>query len=232
MQERHTHACTYMADDSNADENIATIFSRSLVQDLVSGRQTVFCCLSCGVPFALPNDAYLYKDDRIQEFIIFVHGVRKQIGIWDRTLGSNMQWNLNLAHYLHRYLHRHIARSSNASTPTEETDKAPDQWRNQADFVRAATNLIRAIQKIIPTDKEATFFDAPPIKMDELFLNITSPCCHACNIAASHTVKIKRALGIYKTNWKRLPGLFLCEFLCIPVPHASYSRQSRSLFFE
>lgn len=68
-----------MADDDDDDESATAIFSRSVVSDLVSGRQTLFCCLSCGVPFALSNDAYIYRDEPIQEFIRFVHGVRKQV---------------------------------------------------------------------------------------------------------------------------------------------------------
>ena len=201
------------ADDAaNANnEDVATIFSRSIVQDLISGRQTLFCCLSCGVPFALTNDAYTYRDPRINEFILFVHGVRKQICLGDGTIGSNMQWNLNLAHFLHRYLHKHIDRSKSEPEEKQQAKRGEgaDQWGSQPEFMHAATQLIRAIQGIIPLNKDASFFDAPPIQMDESFLNLTSPCCHACNIAASHTVKIKRALGIYQQpGMKRLPGMF------------------------
>lgn len=115
-----------------------------------------------------------------------------------------MQWQLNLAHYLHRYLHRQIDRSKNGSQPSAQ---APDAWKDQAAFVHTATQLIRSVQGVIRTKKDgASFFQDPPIVMDEAFMNITSPCCHACNIAASHTVKIKRALGIYQQKLARLPG--------------------------
>lgn len=66
-------------DDEEEEEDATTVFSRSVISDLVSGRQTFFCCLSCGVPFALTNDAYLYDDEKISKFVRFTHGIRKQV---------------------------------------------------------------------------------------------------------------------------------------------------------
>lgn len=122
----------------------------------------------------------------------------------DRTRGSTMQWQLNLAHYLHRYLHSHIEKSAAESA---EKAEAASCWKDQTMFVQSATQLISTIQGILPTDSRSAFYAEPPIVMDEAFLNVTSPCCHACNVAASHTVKIKKALGIYNVNRKRLPGV-------------------------
>lgn len=99
-------------DDDEEDANPTnTIFSSSSISDLVSGRGTLFCCLCCGIPYSLPNDAYIYRSDEIHEFIEFTHRVRKQVGLYDRTRGSTMQWHLNLAHYLHRSV-LHLSPSS------------------------------------------------------------------------------------------------------------------------
>lgn len=200
-------------DNGDSNDDVASIFSRSAIMDLVSGRQTIFCCLSCGIPFALSNDAYIYRDEKIQEFVRFTHSVRKQVSLNDRTRGSSMQWQLNLAHYLHRYLHRHIKLSAASASAEEAGGESRREWRDQAAFVQGATHLIACIQSIIPpkassNNQSDRFFQAPPIVMDDAFMDITSPCCHACSISASHTVKIKKALGIYqkKLLGGRLPG--------------------------
>lgn len=222
-----------MATDNEDQEydNDSNVFGQSIATDLVSGRQTLFCCLSCGIPFTLSNDAYIYKDDRILEFIRFVHGVRKHVCMQDGTKGSAMQWQLNLAHYLHRYLHRHIERSSNAAAAAagppaaaQADNASPGCWKNQMAFVHAATQLIKCIQGITCVEGgtgDSTFSnggDSPPIVMDKSFMDITSPCCHACNIAASHTVKIKKVLGIYQNRQqRRLPGkaLYILAIVCM-----------------
>ena len=202
----HTHLKMDYDDDG---EEGTSIFSKSAISDLVSGRQTVFCCLSCGVPFALNNDAYIYKDEKIQDFIRFTHGVRKQICMYDRTRGSTMQWQLNLAHYLHRYLHKHMEGSRDGSPHVLPSQKATCARSWDGQFVQGATHLIACVQGIVQNkadNKKGYFFSQPPITMNQAFMDITSPCCHACNIAASHTVKIKRALGIQTKAAARLRG--------------------------
>jgi hypothetical protein len=62
-----------------------------------SGRNTLFCCLSCGMPFSFPDDAYTTADKDVQDIIRFVHRIRKEVRKDDRSRASTMQWQVHHA---------------------------------------------------------------------------------------------------------------------------------------
>lgn len=266
-----------MSDSDDNDENPTnTVFTSSSISDLVSGRGTLFCCLSCGIPYSLPNDAYIYQNAEIQEFIRFTHRVRKQVladfmlccvcmtclirnqsvlcrsasttghgappcsgtSTWRTTCtGKNFFLSIKDQGFVFdsacRYLHKHIKLSScsadRVSLSSQEAKKLL-KWKDQAAFIQAAAQLISCVQDIVlprkkdqqqagddessssDSDKEDQeedcFFASHPMSMDDAFLNITSPWCHACNINASHTAKNKQALGV-KKKISRLKGMII-----------------------
>ena len=59
-----------------------------------SGRNTLFCCLSCGMPFSFPDDSYTSSDKDVQDIIRFVHRVRREVRKDDRSRASTMQWQV------------------------------------------------------------------------------------------------------------------------------------------
>ena len=75
-----------------------------------SGRNTMFCCLSCGMPFSFPDDSYTSGDNEVKAILQFVHTVRREVRRDDRSKASTMQWQVNKSHYLHRFLHGNIIR--------------------------------------------------------------------------------------------------------------------------
>lgn len=55
-----------------------------------------------------------------------------------------------------------------------------------------------------------TIITEPPIVLsDETFLHFKNPWCNACNIAATHAIRIKQVLGIKKQS-DRFPGVPCC----------------------
>lgn len=57
-----------------------------------SGRSTLYCCLSCGMPFAFPDDAYTSNDKDVKEIVNFVHKIRHEIKKADDVKKSTMMW--------------------------------------------------------------------------------------------------------------------------------------------
>jgi hypothetical protein len=135
--------------DEGSDENDDDLQFAigSSASDLVNGRSTIFCCLSCGVPFSLPDDSYIYQQNNrnMRQFIWFTHFVRRQMRLHDRSIASTKQWQLEMSHYLHRYLHKNIVSSSRFSATTPASVNG-NIWTDQAQFIPAATRLVQSIQ--------------------------------------------------------------------------------------
>jgi hypothetical protein len=69
-----------------------------------SGRSTLFCCLSCGIPFTFIDAAYTSEVKEVQDLMLFVHKIRREVRRNDhktRALPST-QWQPNQSHYLHK----------------------------------------------------------------------------------------------------------------------------------
>jgi hypothetical protein len=78
----------------------------------------------------------------------------------DRSIASTKQWQLEMSHYLHRYLHKNIVLSSrfshpppppatlssSASVPSSNHPVNGNFWKDQAQFIPAATRLIQSIR--------------------------------------------------------------------------------------
>jgi hypothetical protein len=60
----------------------------------ISGRSTMFTCLSCGMPFSFPDESYTSDDKDIQEMLQFVHSVRLEIRRNDKSKASTAQWQV------------------------------------------------------------------------------------------------------------------------------------------
>ena len=75
-------------------------------------RSTLFCCLSCGIPFTFPDEAYTTSvatsDSDVQQIVRFVHRVRKEIQNSDEKAGISpgSLWQADKCHYLHQFLHQ------------------------------------------------------------------------------------------------------------------------------
>lgn len=65
-----------------------------------TGRSTLFCCLSCGMPYAFPDHAYMSDDRQVREILFFVHKIRHQIRQQDNNRASTMQWQVVLGLHL------------------------------------------------------------------------------------------------------------------------------------
>jgi hypothetical protein len=78
------------------------IIRRSAVR--TSGRSTLFCCISCGIPFTFIDSAYTSGDKEVQKMMLFVHKIRRDIRNNDHktTALPSTQWQPNRSHYLHR----------------------------------------------------------------------------------------------------------------------------------
>lgn len=83
-----TNTSSRMADDGGAAELLpggdsgagggSDPVTDQLVSNLnASGRNTLFCCLSCGMPFSFPDDSYTSSDTDVQDLVRFVHSIRK-----------------------------------------------------------------------------------------------------------------------------------------------------------
>ena len=80
---------------------------------------TLYCCLSCGMPFSFPDEAYTSEDGDVRALILFVHRLRGFVHAKDRagvqTSASTAHWQLNKSHYLHRcplfFVHTLLART-------------------------------------------------------------------------------------------------------------------------
>jgi hypothetical protein len=192
------------SEDSDEEDGRGAFWVTS-VSDLVSGRQTIFCCLACGIPFSFPDDSYIYRNNYVQKFVQFTHYVRRQMRMHDRSKASTTQWQLNLSHYIHKYLHGSIDKSSEFGDSGGD-DNISKCWNDQKSFVEASTRLIASLQ-MMPQQTSTRSFRKPPLSMDEEFLNLKSPWCQACNTAATHAVKIKQILGLKGRKASVLPGV-------------------------
>jgi|LakMenEpi03Aug12_release.lakeMendotaPanAssembly.Ray.scaffolds.fasta_scaffold1187068_1 hypothetical protein len=72
------------------------------IRDSLNGRNTLYCCLSCGIPFAYADDVYIQKNRAVKEIVYFTHYIKHSIRADDRSKASTTQWQLNEAHYIHR----------------------------------------------------------------------------------------------------------------------------------
>lgn len=82
------------SDETDDDDNSA--------RDALNGRGSLYCCLSCGIPFAYPDDSYISSSRTVQDIIHFTHVLRHCMRKDDRSKASTTQWQLNKAHYIHR----------------------------------------------------------------------------------------------------------------------------------
>lgn len=96
-----------------------------------SGRSTLYCCLSCGMPFSFPDDAYTSGDKDVKEMLLFVHKIRDEIKKANEGKKSTMMWQVccrtkstDFALYLcfstitQRGTHTHTHRPTSATTCT------------------------------------------------------------------------------------------------------------------
>jgi hypothetical protein len=210
-----------MDEEGENDRLVREYSLGTTASDLVNGRTTLFCCLCCGIPFALPDDSYIYQQNNkdVRHFIWFTHYVRRQLRLYDRSRASTKQWQLELSHYLHSYLHKNILASSLSGGGEYAADGPPkNAWDNQESFVAAAVQLISSIKEATgccsPTTSTMT---KPPIidLSDEQFLNYKNSWCNACNIAATHAIRIKQILGIKKKT-DRVKGV-PCNPMHLPL---------------
>jgi hypothetical protein len=97
--------------DAAASTDLDDPAAEQIISNLnASGRNTMFCCLSCGMPFSFPDDSYTSGDSEVKAILQFVHTVRREVRRDDRSKASTMQWQVNKSHYLHRFLHGNIIR--------------------------------------------------------------------------------------------------------------------------
>lgn len=177
-----------MADD-DAEEEIPWM-QREDVSELSLGKLTLFCCLSCGVPFAFPDDSYLSQQPEAVTMIKFTHFVRKHLRTNDRSMASTLQWHLNKAHYIHSFLHTSTLKVCLASADREQEQHANRKaWADQTQFLQAANDLLRAVHFKGGSQNRR-------FKISKIFLDYKSPWCNACNIAATHDKRLKELLGI------------------------------------
>ena len=75
-----------------------------------TGRSTLYCCLSCGMPYSFPDSAYTSPDRDVQSMLLFTHKLRKELSASASTTArqSTMQWQANQCHYIHRFLHPNL----------------------------------------------------------------------------------------------------------------------------
>jgi hypothetical protein len=69
-----------------------------------SGRSTLYCCLSCGMPFSFSDAAYACSDQEVRDVLLFVHRIRGEVRQADPNskANSSAQWQAERSHYLHR----------------------------------------------------------------------------------------------------------------------------------
>ena len=58
---------------------------------LASGKSSLYCCLSCGMPFAFPDAAYTSDDREVLEVLTMVHRVRNEIRHSEQGRGGSPQ---------------------------------------------------------------------------------------------------------------------------------------------
>ena len=70
-----------------------------------SGRSSLFCCLSCGMPFAFPDAAYTSDDKEVRDVLTLVHRIRDEIRHSEPGRGgSTALWQPQKSHYIHRFV--------------------------------------------------------------------------------------------------------------------------------
>lgn len=68
-----------MGDNSDSEDDSSTAgyrgsSTRSTPSDSARNvRATLFCCLSCGIPFSFPDEAYTTGDPNVRSLVLFVH---------------------------------------------------------------------------------------------------------------------------------------------------------------
>ncbi len=166
---------------------------REEVSELSLGRSTLFCCLSCGVPFAFPDDSYITTKQEAVKIIRFTHFVRKHMRTNDRSMASTLQWHLNKAHYAHSFLHPSIQKVC-LEPPSKHKDAAASHltqaWADQPLFLKACNDLLRSLHFKNAPDRLKCF------KITEDLLDFTSPWCNACNVAATNHTRLKQLLRV------------------------------------
>ena len=174
-------------------------FNLSGVSDLTVGRGVHFCCLSCGIPLAFPDDAYLSNKKDIVEMLRFSHCIRREMRMWDRSSASTLQWHMNKSHYVHVFLHKSLLKSCIGGSVA-----GPKRWDHQRQFLAACHKLISAV-RLVP----GPLNNGIPLHMTERFLDVTSPWCNACNIAATNNENLRALMGIQEAGQRtaRLPGV-------------------------
>lgn len=130
-------------------EQLPWIQGKEDVSELMLGRSTFFCCLSCGVPFAFPDDAYLSEKEEAVKMLRFTHFVRKHMRGNDRSMASTTQWQLNRAHYIHSFLHTSMSKVMTMVLPQQQDEaealKRQRAWAEQTLFVKHASELMKAL---------------------------------------------------------------------------------------
>lgn len=183
------------------DENLLYI---SKTSDLVQGRKTLFCCLSCGIPYAFPDDAYLSTRTEAKSMMYFTHYVRKQLRVDDRSRASTLQWLPNECHYLHKFMHKNILQCCLKPTETRknisDAEEPLTSWQDQSIFLRACNKLIGCCKFAVPAVQP--YVRPRLMEIDKKFLDFTSPCCNGCNTAATNSVHLRQLLGIDKPRYK------------------------------
>jgi hypothetical protein len=83
-----------MDGDDEAEEEVEGTAAFGMSSINISGRNTLFCCLSCGMPFSFPDESYTSADKNIQEMLQFVHTLRLEIRRNDKSKASTAQWQV------------------------------------------------------------------------------------------------------------------------------------------
>lgn len=173
--------------------------------DLTLGRQTLFCCLCCGVPYAFPDDVYLSRNEEVKSMIYFTHFVRNEMKVDDGSSASTTQWQLNQCHYVHSFMHSTLERCR-LSRVSADVGSKQRSWADQPEFLRSCNALMQSL-KFAPASNSKKH----PLSMTKDFMNYRSPWCNGCNMAATNHLDVKNLMGFLSTERKMLaipdPGL-------------------------
>lgn len=129
-----------------------------------TGRTSLFCCLSCGMPYSFPDDAYTSSDKDVQKMLLFTHRLRKALtgSVNTTTKQSTMQWQPNKCHYIHRFLHPNLichlstvdqAHWSRVATKFKSKKKIAENKKGQED-VASRLKEAAAVEKRTKTWKK------------------------------------------------------------------------------
>jgi hypothetical protein len=198
-----------------------------------SGRSTLFCCLSCGIPFAFPDSSYTSDDKDVKDIITFVHKVRREIRKDDRSKASTMQWLSNKCHYIHKFLHGNMLRHICVVTDNHKQSVYKEHklrkkeiealkdckneklvWSNAT--ITACNNLIGCLRF-----SQGSSLNPPMTNLifsiDEDLMEYTSDCCNACNTEATNHYRIKELLFSIRSKTWSMKQAFM-PFADVPMP--------------